>query len=275
MKRKRGHLGLQYHSTSVAFRNVAVRELASAGDQTPEPVPGVERSLVVSGQGYFPVALRLADGRIAIVMRGGAPHSGSKGRLDMVFSSDEGRTWTRPAVVVDSPADDRNPAFGQAADAALVVGFWRTETYDENGKWEVNSSRPKSTWVTRSVDGGQTWQQPTQIDVSDIGWGSPFGRMLTLPDGSMLMAIYGGTAAKEGQPADAKHNHSYVYQSTDNGRSWRRRLSEIGDGPISSMRPRCCGCPAARSWPRFDLAGATCTRPKAATMAANGRCPCR
>jgi hypothetical protein len=192
-------------------------------------MPGLERSLVVSGQGYFPVALHLADGRIAVVMRGGALHLGIKGRLDMVFSSDEGKSWTEPSVVVDSPADDRNPAFGQAADGALVVGFWRTETYDDQGKWEVKSKRPMSTWVTRSIDGGQSWQQPTQIDVSDIGLGSPYGRIVTMPDGAMLMAIYGGTAARYGQPPDPWRNHSYVYRSTDSGRTWAR-ISEIGEG---------------------------------------------
>src|SRR6185437_16731975 len=74
--------------------------------------PSLQRSLVVAKQGYFPVAIRLADGRIAVVLRGGAAHLGIQGRLDMVFSSDEGQTWTKPAVVVDSPEDDRNPALG-------------------------------------------------------------------------------------------------------------------------------------------------------------------
>src|SRR5213078_2826673 len=80
-----------------------------AGEQEGAP-PSLERSLVVSGQGYFPVALRLQDGRIAVVLRGGAAHLGIKGRLDMVYSSDEGKSWTRPTLVVDSPLDDRNPA---------------------------------------------------------------------------------------------------------------------------------------------------------------------
>ncbi|MGA2069455.1 MAG: hypothetical protein ABSG86_31175 [Thermoguttaceae bacterium] len=46
----------------------------------------------MSGQGYFPVALWLSDGRIAVVLRGGAPHLGIQGRMDIVFSSDEGQT---------------------------------------------------------------------------------------------------------------------------------------------------------------------------------------
>src|ERR1051325_7552076 len=122
-----------------------------AADVEKEP-PGLQRSLVVSGQGYFPVALRLQDGRIAVVLRGGGPHVAITGRLDIVFSSDEGNTWTKPTVVNDSPIDDRNPAFGQAKDGPLVAGFWRTARYDDAGKYNAKLDKPVTTWVTRSID---------------------------------------------------------------------------------------------------------------------------
>src|SRR5437764_4776657 len=117
-----------FRSGLFAYAIFAVTALTpGSGTSAREPtLPPLERSLVVSGQGYFPVALRLRDGRIAVVLRGGAAHVGIQGRLDMVFSSDEGKTWTKPVVVVDSPVDDRNPALGQARDGALVVGYWRT-----------------------------------------------------------------------------------------------------------------------------------------------------
>lgn len=89
--------------------------------QTAAPV--VTRTAAITGQGYFPVAQRLLDGRIVVVMRGGAEHLGLKGRLDMIFSSDEGKTWSKPVVVNDSPIDDRNPALGMAKDGTIVVGF--------------------------------------------------------------------------------------------------------------------------------------------------------
>jgi hypothetical protein len=88
------------------------------------PPADIEQTLIVSGEGYFPVALRLADGRIAIILRGGGSHLSIHGRLDIVLSSDEGKTWTKPAVVAADPAADvRNPAFGQAAEGTLVVDF--------------------------------------------------------------------------------------------------------------------------------------------------------
>lgn len=191
----------------------------------------VERHLAAGGQGYFPVALRLKDGRIAVVLRGGGPHLSIQGRLDMIFSSDEGKTWSEPAVVVDSPLDDRNPSLGQAADGTLVVGFWRTATYDETGKYDPKSSKERSTWATRSSDGGKTWSAPAQIDVADIGLGSPYGRIVTLPEGAMLMAIYGNGVRSPGQKPAAERDHSYVYRSADNGQTWHR-LAEIGDGKL-------------------------------------------
>ena len=196
----------------------------------PAPKPsGLARSPVVQRQGYFPVALRLHDGRIAAVLRGGAGHLGIKGRLDMVFSSDDGRTWTPPVVVVDTPMDDRNPALGQARDGTLVVGFWRTATYDDQGRYNPKLDKPRDTRVTRSRDGGKTWSEPAEIGVAEFGWGSPFGKIVTMPNGDMLMAIYGGQRRKPGEKVLKDRNHSYIYRSTDNGQTWNY-FAEIGDG---------------------------------------------
>jgi hypothetical protein len=190
----------------------------------------LERTLVVSGQGYFPVALRLQDGRIAVVLRGGADHLGILGRLDIVFSDDEGISWSAPTVVVDSPLDDRNPAFGQAADGTLLVAFFRTAQYDDEGRYNPRLDKPMTTWITSSRDGGRTWLEPRQIDVSDISWGSPYGRMLLLEDGSLLMAIYGGPVRRPSDPPTQTvgPNHSYIYRSQDHGQTWTRYAGPIG-----------------------------------------------
>lgn len=183
--------------------------------------PARERSAVVTGQGYFPVACKLQDGRIAVVLRGGAPHLGIMGRLDIVYSDDQGKSWTRPTVVVDSPLDDRNPAFGQAKDGTLVVGFWRTATYDDAGNWNDKLDKEMSTWVTRSADGGRTWSDPAKIDTDDLRYGSPYGKIVTMPDGGMLMAIYGTPRSELGKPPVAG-DWSYIYRSTDDGQTWSR-----------------------------------------------------
>ena len=215
--------------TPAVLSILLLAKYALCAEEVPPVQDGLVRSLVVSGQGYFPVAIRLQDKRIAVVLRGGAGHLGIGGRLDIVFSDDEGKTWTKPTTVVDSPFDDRNPAFGQADNGMLVVGFYRTATYDEKGNYDPKLDKPTNTWVTRSADGGKTWSEPSEIDVSTFGWGSPFGKIVTLPGGRLLMAIYGGTRREDGRKPDTDRDHSYVFSSDDQGRNWKF-LSEIGDG---------------------------------------------
>lgn len=194
-----------------------------AGDNA--PMLDLEQRLVVSGQGFFPVAQKLHDGRLAVVLRGGAGHVGIKGRLDIVFSSDQGKTWSKPALVVDSPVDDRNPAFGQAKDGTLVVAFWRAakDTYRD---FDTDAAeQPVNTWVTRSSDGGKTWSAPTEIDVREIGYGSPYGKIVTAPDGTMLMNIYGYGVREPGGKLADKVDHSYLYTSRDHGLTWKREAT--------------------------------------------------
>jgi hypothetical protein len=211
-----------------ALLAVALLTQSARPDQRESLPPSLARSLVIFGQGYFPVALRLLDGRVAVVLRGGAGHLGIQGRLDMVFSSHEGKTCTRPTLVVDSPLDDRNPALGQARDGSLVVAYFRLAKYDEQGRYNPKLDRPDSTWVTRSADGGKTWGESSPIDVADIGWGSPYGKILTLPGGAMLLAIYGGPVRAPGQKV-ADSDNSYLYRSTDGGKTWKR-YATIGRG---------------------------------------------
>jgi len=197
-----------------------------AADETPPQLP-VEVSLVAP-KTMFPVVNRLSDGRLAAVVRAGASHLGLAGRLDVIFSENEGKTWSGPVVVNDSPLDDRNPAFGVAKSGALIVSFFRTANYDENGRYNPFLGKEMSTWVTRSEDGGKTWKDPTPLDCTEHGYGSPYGRMVTMPDGAMLMAVYGDVIGSKGE-MKARRESSFVYRSNDEGRTWKR-LSQISAG---------------------------------------------
>src|SRR5258708_4165715 len=79
--------------------------------------------VVVEGGGYFPVLVGLHDGSLLAVFRGGAPHIGRGGRLDLASSSDQGKTWSARRTVIDGPEDDRNPALGQLKDGTVVLAF--------------------------------------------------------------------------------------------------------------------------------------------------------
>lgn len=49
-----------------------------------------------------------------------------------------------------------------------------------------------------------------------------------MPDGTMLMAVYGDSVGATGD-MKASRESSFVYRSTDDGRTWKR-LSQIGSG---------------------------------------------
>jgi hypothetical protein len=46
------------------------------------------------------------------------------GRAMIVRSTDQGKTWSKPATLVDTPADDRHPAFVQLDDGTIVCSFF-------------------------------------------------------------------------------------------------------------------------------------------------------
>ncbi|MBD3173610.1 MAG: hypothetical protein GF320_00400 [Armatimonadia bacterium] len=190
--------------------------------QEPPQLPGVERVVAISGQGYFPVAIRLDDDRIACIMRGGAPHIGIGGRLDLIFSDTSGRSWTEPVTVVDSQWDDRNPGFGQMPDGSLVLGYAECQAYDEEQKWDP-SAGAFILKVMRSAD-GNTWGEPRDLDHPFGSVASPYGRIVTLSDGRSIMSVYGGVTDENRDlfsvgRQDARDACGFLV-STDNGRTW-------------------------------------------------------
>ena len=181
-------------------------------DDMARKAEGIERVVATAGQGYFPVLIRMKNGELAAVVRGGAPHVGVGGRLDFIKSSDGGRTWTKPKTVADVPPDSRNPAFGQAPDGRLVLGFSVTGPYD-NGRF-VGRTGDYTVWLATSDDNGATWTKPAKLEVGPLKFGSPYGKIVVVPDGTLLMPVY------EWSHPDDKRSASCLWRSRDNGRTW-------------------------------------------------------
>ncbi len=182
----------------------------------------ITRTTVVSGGGYFPVLIRLHTGELMAVLRGGAPHIGVKGRLDLVTSRDGGKTWSAPRTVVDGPDDDRNPAFGQLEDGTIVLGYAIARGYDATGMKFAGTRREDEVfdgvYVTRSVDRGKTWTQPLRSEsiytfYKDKGLVSPYGKIIQLADGTALMSVYF-------EFFDDRGNQVYLFRSHDGGKTW-------------------------------------------------------
>ncbi len=189
-------------------------------------LPGTSEVIAYKDGGLFPVLAAIGNTVVA-VLRGGAGHLGLDGRVEVVRSLDAGHTWTPPAVVADSDFDDRNPAFGVTGDGTLVLAYHRQGNYDEAGNWlrrAASEARRVEIMVTRSHDSGLNWETPYPLGVDLLASGSPYGKIVALQDGTLLMPIYAGpVAALLGSHASAVTGDgdcSYLVRSHDDGATW-------------------------------------------------------
>lgn len=175
-------------------------------------------------RGYFPVLINTRGEEILAVLRAGAGHVGVTGRLEAIRSPDGGRTWGAPAVIVDTRADDRNPAVGVAPDGKVVLAYHAQGSYGDDGSWAPELRRVEMR-VTRSRDGGRSWEDNRSLGFPAMEKHSAFGRIVTLPGGTMLLPIYGPDI----RSANGSGDCAYILRSDDNGRTWDRP-SLIADG---------------------------------------------
>jgi hypothetical protein len=139
-----------------------------------------------------------------------AIYLGLGGRIEIIRSLDGGQTWTPPNVVADSDRDDRNPALGVARSGTLILAYHCQGNYDAAGNYLRNDQQVPTrvaVMITRSHDNGLTWEPPFPLELADLRHGSPFGKIVTLADGRLLLPIYHPTG-------------SYVVRSADDGITW-------------------------------------------------------
>jgi len=139
------------------------------------------------------------------------------GRAMLTRSSDEGRTWSKPETLIDTPADDRHPSFLELPDGTILCSFF---TYVGSGDFKADPSLAYRTHVIRSEDGGRTWLAEAQPLPSPFLADESDGPMVLAKDGSVLLAI-------NGKPGDGSPEKVALLRSTDSGHTWNV-LSTIG-----------------------------------------------
>jgi hypothetical protein len=198
-----GRIGFYASQGLVRVKDIVVTgqsEPAKESLQTPPPsFVHVVTDAGAGGYEAFPDVCRLADGRLMCVFYAGYGHVSRPsdrwpdgGRICYCTSSDEGRTWSEPAVLYDSPEDDRDPSITQLSGGRLIC------TYFNPGK---------GSWMVVSEDGGTTWSPPRQI-AADHYVSAP---VRELSDGRLILGLY---YEKEGAAKGA------VVVSTDGGDTW-------------------------------------------------------
>ena len=195
------------------------------------------RFVMMTMGGYWPVIQKLPNGHLGVVTRDGDFHVGERGRLVFVTSPDGGESWSHASVISDEGSDNRNPAFGVAADGTLLVSFIKAVNYTD-GNADRSKGLPTPLYLSRSEDNGATWSTSLAQVGGRESWnvGSPFGKMVTLDDGTVLMSYYASSAADV-----------LVIRSSDGGRTWvdpvtiapgggnETSMCDLGDGRLIAM----------------------------------------
>ncbi|HOK08779.1 MAG TPA: sialidase family protein [Candidatus Hydrogenedens sp.] len=212
-------------STSLVMISLLINSISFADEPNTSLQEGKDFLVIcrdggAGGYEAFPDVCRLPDGRLFCVFYDGYAHVAlpnenhpKGGRISGIFSSDEGKTWSVPFVVYDSPYDDRDPSIAVIDGKKLICNFFSLKPVEnQNKRYEG-----LGTWVIVSEDMGKKWSEPKQL-FPDYYCSSP---IRALPNGNLIIPLY---------TDKRKNGCGAVSISTDKGVSWCKPIDiDYGD----------------------------------------------
>ncbi len=183
----------------------------------------------------WPTLARRKNGELLLVWSGGREaHVCPFGRVELMRSQDDGRTWRWPQVLIDGPIDDRDAGVVETTKGSILVTTFTSLAYQslldkaeqtsagQPGAWDdlklrewraahhrISAEQRQAEvgmWMIRSTDGGVTWSARYPVPVN-----SPHGP-IQLTDGRLLYC--GAELWKPERRIGACH-------STDDGITWQ------------------------------------------------------
>ena len=205
-----------------------------------------------------PDACRLKNGDIIAVFYDGDNHVTypnseypNAGRICLIRSKDEGRTWSNPTVIYDDLNDNRDPHINQMSDGSIILSFFSLE-FDESEPKNLKDEQPsynqdqvskfgnnpdllheekpenselkvrptgqikwtsKGPYILKSFNNGSTWQKEAKlIPTSTPEWNCS-AKVREMPDGSWLLPVYRSEPSKNAAWGG-------VIPSFDKGETW-------------------------------------------------------
>lgn len=218
----------------VAFNNAILRRLNAANVFKPI----IEEIRVISWKPPlyhgWPTLARRKNGELLLAFSGGREsHVCPFGRLELMRSKDNGRTWGWPQVIHDCPIDDRDAGVLETPKGSILLTNFTSLAYAKEfeaaekipagqpGAWDPiklaewraahyrlsaeDRQRELGTWMWRSTDGGVNWSARYRVPCN-----SPHGP-IALRDGRLLYC--GVTMWTEDRIVGA-------WESTNDGLTW-------------------------------------------------------
>jgi hypothetical protein len=201
--------------------------------QAATPTVNVESIDTISFQpnlyGGWPTLTRRADDELLLVWSGGREsHVCPFGQVQSMRSSDGGRTWSFPRVLIDSAIDDRDAGILVTDKGTLLATTFTSLAYEPGlakaeaaSGWEPaklkrwiaardrltapQRQKQLGTWMIRSTDGGTEWSARYRVPVN-----SPHGP-IQISKGRLIYA---------GKELWNDENRIGVCQSLDDGLTW-------------------------------------------------------
>ncbi len=131
--------------------------------------------------GYFgwPSVTKTGDGTLIAACSGlRKKHIGPWGRTVLFYSQDQGKNWSKPQLVNDSPVDDRDAGIINIGENNLLLSWFTSDTrqYLDNLEGEDRNivrcwtdellSRHLGSWVRISNNGGKSWGKARKVSVN-------------------------------------------------------------------------------------------------------------
>ena len=169
----------------------------------------------------WPTITRTKSNELLAVFSGNRDaHVCPYGITQMVRSTDNGKTWSAPETINNTPLDDRDPGILETFKGTLLVSWFTSLAFDTPNQYKAHPEWVRhaeklnaetkqewlGNWTRRSTDGGKTWEKPVKQTVS-----APHGPI----ELSNKRLLYVGTGM-----IDGKYKIG-VEESRSDGKSWK------------------------------------------------------